>query len=218
MKVCLMASGGGTNAENIIQHASQFGIEIVGLISDQPNAYALERAANYDIEAICLPFERSEDSTYQEDKLLHEAALYEWMKEKQTEWIFLAGYMRILSSSFIEKFTLPGEEHSRIINIHPSLLPSFPGKDAYKQAWKAGVKMSGATVHFVDTGVDTGAPIVQDCFPRLEDDSLETFVQRGLQVEYELYKKTMKLLSEKSFKLVSIPGSDKKYVSLKELT
>ncbi len=216
MKVCIMASGGGTNAENIIQYAPKVGIEIVGLISDQPDAYALERAANNDIEAVCLPFVRNKANSYTEDKDIHEMAIYEWMNQRGVEWVFLAGYMRILTSSFIERFEDEGAGHSRIINIHPSLLPSFPGKDAYKQAWNAGVKMSGATVHFVDSGVDTGAPILQDCFPRNVDDTLEDFVKRGLQVEYELYKKAMDILSSRSFELVNIPGSDKKYVSLKE--
>ncbi|TNE99602.1 MAG: phosphoribosylglycinamide formyltransferase [Deltaproteobacteria bacterium] len=216
MKVCIMASGGGTNAENIIQYAPKVGIEIVGLISDQPEAFALKRAANNDIEAVCLPFVRDHSRTYAEDKEIHETAIYEWMKERQVDWIFLAGYMRILTSSFIEKFEEPSAGHSRIVNIHPSLLPSFPGKDAYKQAWSSGVKMSGATVHFVDSGVDTGAPIVQDCFPRLEKDSLEDFVDRGLKIEYKLYKQAMDILSKGEFSLVDIPGSDKKYVSIKE--
>jgi len=216
VRVCLLASGGGTNAENIINYSSEVGIEIVGLISDQPDSYALERAANHNIEAVCLPFVRNKNNTYAEDKNLHESAIFEWIQSKETEWIFLAGYMRIFSEKFIQQFTEPNSPHSKIINIHPSLLPSFPGKDAYKQAWEAGVKMSGATVHFVDAGVDTGAPIVQDCFPRLENDSLEDFVQRGLQVEYKLYRRAMDILSTNSFELKDIPGSNKKFVSIKD--
>lgn len=150
----------------------------------------------HDVPHVCIPLVRNKSNTRTEDKAAHEAAIYEWMNSKNVDWVFLAGYMRILSADFIKKFHDPNLGVSRILNIHPSLLPSFPGKNAYEQAFQAGVKSSGVTVHFVDPGVDTGPPIIQESFPRFEQDTLEDFEKRGLEVEYRLYRKAMDMVSK----------------------
>ena len=103
---------------------------------------------------------------------------------------------------------------SRVINIHPSLLPSFPGKNAYEQAYYSGIKMSGVTVHFVDSGIDTGPPILQECFPRFETDTLDEFVARGLETEYQLYRQAIRCLIEKRISLLPIEGSEKSIVNI----
>lgn len=218
MNICIMASGNGSNAENIINYVNTLeNVNIAGVITDNESAYVLERAAKNDVEAVCLPFVRAEGESYKEAKIHHETSIYEWLKENEVEWILLAGYMRILSEELIDKFHDADLGVSKIINIHPSLLPSFPGKDAYQQAWSSGVKVSGVTVHFVDSGIDTGPVILQESFSRNEEDSLEEFVSRGLEVEYDLYRKALDILLNNKFKLKTIPGSDNKFVSLKEL-
>ena len=117
----------------------------------------------------------------------HEADILDAISGWQPEWIFLAGYMRILSANFLRSFQDPVTRRYRVVNIHPSLLPDFPGMDAYRRAFESGVPEGGVTVHLVDEGVDTGPVLAQESFPRMADDDLASFVTRGQSVEHRLY-------------------------------
>lgn len=174
-RVVIFASGSGSNAQALIEKAKELrsNLEIVGVFSDKKEAYVLQRAKQNNIPAMAI--EKTGSKVEHEEKIIN--ILSEW----KPDWIFLAGYMRILSAQFIEKYP------NRIINIHPSLLPEFPGRTGYEDAFHAGVKSSGVTIHYVDEGIDTGKHIIQESFPRYEEDSLEDFKKRGLQLEHKLY-------------------------------
>ncbi|MBU6474486.1 MAG: phosphoribosylglycinamide formyltransferase [Alphaproteobacteria bacterium] len=186
MTAAVLASGGGSNAENILRHARTRagGVEIPLVICDKAGAPVIGRAEK--LGADCKVIERTGT------KAEHEAAIIAALEEYGIEWIFLAGYMAILSPAFVALYK------NRIVNIHPSLLPQFPGKDGYGDAFRAGVITSGVTLHYVDAGVDTGPVIAQKTFPREEGDTLETFRARGMQLEYELYREFIDSLAKRA--------------------
>lgn len=178
IRAAIFASGNGTNAENIWRFADDNGgIDIVSVVTNKKNAGVIDRMLSHGITCDVLP-----SASDQEDKIL------EIMLARKVEWIFLAGYMRLLSPKFISHFP------QRIVNIHPSLLPMFAGKDAYHQAWDAGVETSGITLHYVDVGLDTGPIILQQTFPRLPDDDFEAFNARGMALEYDMYREFLSSL------------------------
>ncbi|MFH1017660.1 MAG: phosphoribosylglycinamide formyltransferase [Pseudomonadota bacterium] len=185
----VFASGEGTNAEALVRHAQTRpdALAIPCGITDQPRAGVIARLSGLGVPVHVLPFARRASETVTEAKASHEAAILGKLAPYAVEWIFLAGYMRILSSDFVSRFVRPGEPRSRILNIHPALLPEFPGLDAYRRAFRAGVPRSGVTVHFVDAGVDTGPILLQRTFPRLPGDTLESFIARGKTLEHTLY-------------------------------
>jgi phosphoribosylglycinamide formyltransferase-1 len=119
----------------------------------------------------------------------HESRIEAFLIQHQIDWIFLAGYMRVLTPEF-------AREHS-VINIHPSLLPKYPGLHAYEQAWNAGEKVFGITVHHVDEGVDTGKVIEQVRFERYAGERLEDLIERGKRIEWDLYGRVLRTLNEK---------------------
>lgn len=176
IRAAVMASGNGSNAENIVRHASRYPdkIAIPLIICNNPGAYVIERAKKLGIACEVVPKETTK--TAQEEKI---RAL---LARNGVDLVLLAGYMQILSADFIRAWP------KRIINIHPSLLPAFPGKDGYGDAFRANVPVSGVTLHYVDEGVDTGPVIAQKKFERHPDDTLETFRARGLELEYEIYR------------------------------
>ena len=189
VKIAIMASGTGTNARNLILNARELPhVEITCLISDRKDSGALTIAQEYGVPAHVVAVEKMENLV--ETKSVHEKKICELLFKYEVEWIFLAGYMRILGSTLLEAYP------HKIINIHPSLLPAFPGKDAYKDAFDYGVKVSGVTTHFVDSGIDTGKIIMQDCFSRKPNDNLDEFKNRGLELEHRLYAQTLKLLND----------------------
>ena len=148
--------------------------EISIVISDKPNARGLELAKERGIETRAV---ERRGHTREE----HEREIITLLREHQVDLICLAGYMRLLSPCFIEAF------RGKILNIHPSLLPDFPGLDAQRQALEHGVKMSGCTVHFVDETLDGGPIIAQRAVPVMEDDTVETLSARILEQEHKLY-------------------------------
>jgi phosphoribosylglycinamide formyltransferase 1 len=125
----------------------------------------------------------------------HEEKVLAELGKRNFDFIALAGYMRVLSPVFLKHYR-DDAGYFRIINIHPSMLPAFPGKDAYGDAFAAGVKESGITVHLVDEQVDHGPILAQRSFPRLETDTIETFKQRGLAVEHKLYPEVLQKISD----------------------
>ena len=150
MRVGVLASGAGTNLQAILDRVhGREGVEVVGVGSDKPEARALERAAAAGVQSAV--FERS---AYP-DRAARDVAIAGWLEGLGVELVVLAGYMQLLDPAFLARF------ESRVVNVHPALLPAFPGVRAVEQALDYGVKVFGVTVHFVDEGVDTGRIIAQ---------------------------------------------------------
>ena len=178
MKVAILASGRGSNAENIIRSSREESWPTIScLITNNPQAKAISVAKEWGVPCFIVD---------DEEKMI------KILQENGVQLVLLAGYMRILSKFFLQSFT------GKVVNIHPSLLPAFPGLNAYQRAFQAKVTSSGVTVHFVDEGVDTGPIILQESFPRHEEDSLEDFMERGLRLEHRLYPLAIKKLREES--------------------
>ncbi len=193
LKIGVLASGRGTNLQALIDNmkSGKLKAEIVCVISDNPNAKALERARKAGIPAYYIPPgpKKTVLSPEAEEKYI------ECLKKHGVELVCLAGFMRILKKKFLEAFP------NRIMNIHPSLLPAFPGLRAQKQALDYGVKVTGATVHFVDEGIDTGPIIIQRAVEVKEDDTEETLAERILKVEHQIYTEAVNLFAEGRLKI-----------------
>lgn len=175
-RVGILASGRGSNLQALIDAvaAGQLQARLAVVVSDQPDAQALVRAQRAGIPAVVIP---RGDYPSRED---FEAALAAALAEYKVDLVVLAGFMRLLSPFFVNRF------QGRLINIHPSLLPAFPGLDAQGQALRYGVRFSGCTVHFVDTGTDTGPVIAQAVVPVEPDDTVDDLAARILAEEHRL--------------------------------
>lgn len=185
IKIAILASGSGSNAQAIMSWAGESGIaEVVCVLSDKKNALVLERAMNFKVPTLLVRKKKSETKEDFDQKMIVRLADY------NPDWIVLAGFMKLLTPTFLNKFK------NRIVNIHPSLLPLFPGTDGYGDAFRAQVKESGCTVHYVDEGMDTGAIIDQKKFDLIPGESFEEFKARGLKIENEFYP----MVLEKLFK------------------
>ncbi|MFC3419852.1 phosphoribosylglycinamide formyltransferase [Salinicoccus hispanicus] len=180
IRVAVLASGGGTNFENLARHASGIGMEIAVLISDKHDAFAITRAQN-----LGIPHHVHSRKDF-DSKAAHEAAILETLSAHDVSYVLLAGFMRILSPHFIETY-----DH-RIINLHPSLLPSFKGRDGIRDAYEYGVKVTGVTIHYVDAGIDTGEIIAQVPVQIEAGDTLEDVENKIHKVEYALYPAAIK--------------------------
>ncbi len=182
----VLVSSRGSNLQAILDaiNADRLTAKIGVVISDNPEANALRRVAGMDIPTAVV--ERKKFGSKQE----FEAAIIEQLDLHHVELVLLAGFMRILSPQFINRFPM------RIMNIHPALLPSFPGLDAQAQALHYGVKVSGATVHFVDEGMDSGPIILQEAVPVEDDDTVTTLAERILHLEHRLYVRAVRLYCE----------------------
>ena len=182
----VLVSGRGSNLQAILDaiNADRLTAKIGVVISDNPEANALRRVAGMDIPTAVV--ERKKFGSKQE----FEAAIIEQLDLHHVELVLLAGFMRILSPQFINRFPM------RIMNIHPALLPSFPGLDAQEQAIRYGVKVSGATVHFVDEGMDSGPIILQEAVLVEDDDTVTTLAERILHLEHRLYVRAVRLYCE----------------------
>ncbi|MCM8815775.1 MAG: phosphoribosylglycinamide formyltransferase [Candidatus Omnitrophica bacterium] len=189
----VLASGKGSNLGAIINHVKSgfLKIKIGVVISDNPDAFALEIARANGIEARYIEPGRYRTILDPEQEKKYVSCL----REHGVELVCLAGFMRIIKKPFFDAF------EGRIINIHPSLLPSFPGLEAWKQAIDHGVKFSGCTVHFVDQGIDTGPIILQAVVPVLEDDTPERLHLRIQEKEHIIYPLAIKLISEQKIRI-----------------
>lgn len=185
MRTAILASGRGSNLQALIeaQRSGDLPVDIVAVGSDQLGAGALQHA-----EEAGIPTRVFQISNYQNRQAQEEDMLI-WMQENDVELLLLAGYMRVLGPQFIRLAKFP------ILNIHPSLLPAFPGLHAQRQAFEYGVKVSGCTVHFVDEGLDSGPIILQEAVPVLAKDTEESLSQRILAVEHRLYAEAVRLLA-----------------------
>jgi len=169
-------------------------IKPVIVISNKPSAKGLKIAKKLGVETEIVESKGFQGTRWEYDqKIIHVLGKYDITQKNSL--ICLAGFMRILSPEFIKKFK------NRILNIHPSVLPAFPGLDAQRQAIEAGVSHSGCTVHFVDEGVDTGPIIVQETVKIRDDDTEETLSKRILVKEHKAYVKAVKLIAEKKIKM-----------------
>ena len=185
-KAGVLVSGRGSNLQAVLDRIADgyLPLEIGVVISDKADAYALERAANVGIKTVVVARKDCASKEEFEDRI--HAALV----EAGCELVVLAGFMRILSCNFVSKW------HNKIINIHPALLPSFPGLDGQGQALEYGVKFTGCTVHFVDEGTDTGPIILQKVVPVLDDDTHDTLAARILEQEHKAMPEALKLWAE----------------------
>lgn len=188
----ILVSGRGSNLQAILDAilAGRLKAKIGVVISDNPVAQALKRVAGFDIATAVIERKKFASKSDFEKAIAAELSLH------HVELVALAGYMRILGGEFISLF--PG----RIMNIHPALLPSFPGLDAQAQAIAYGVRVSGCTVHFVDEGVDSGPIILQEAVPVEEGDDEHTLAERILHVEHRLYPRAIGLYAEGRLKIV----------------
>lgn len=185
MRLAILLSGRGSNFQAIHEavRSGKLDAEIVCVISNRPDAPGIERAREYGYDAHVL------DHKTFPNRAVHEDAVLRTLDAANPDYIALAGYMRLLSAPFIERW------RNRIVNIHPSLLPSFPGVDAQAQAVAYGVKVSGCTVHFVDEHLDAGPIIVQRPVPVLDGDTAETLSARILVEEHVAYVEALVLLA-----------------------
>jgi phosphoribosylglycinamide formyltransferase 1 len=197
LKLAILISGRGSNMKAILQSISTSdltGVEATVVISNDPQAKGLAIAKEFNVSTEILA--NSELKGWEYDKNLF-LLLQKYNVTPTNGLVCLAGYMRILSREFVDVYKM------RIINIHPSLLPSFPGLHAQKQALEYGVKVTGCTIHFVDEKVDSGFIILQQSVKVLDSDSEETLSERILREEHKLYPQAIRLIAEKR---ISIQG------------
>ena len=190
-KLAVLVSGRGSNLQAIIDSIDREELDahLSIVISNTKDAMALKRAEKHGIKTIFI-----DPSTYLNGKE-YDKALVLKLKEFSIDLICLAGYMRILGEEVIQTF------EKKIINIHPSLLPAFPGLNAQKQAINHGVKFSGCTVHFVDSGVDSGPIILQTVVPVYDNDDEKSLSKRILEQEHHLYPKAIKMIQQNKIRL-----------------
>jgi phosphoribosylglycinamide formyltransferase-1 len=183
-RVAVLASGTGTNLQAILDRAhGQEDISVVAVASNRSDALSLERARGAGIETAV--FERHDHANREE----RDAAMADWLDQRELDLIVLAGYMELLSAGFVRRFA------ARIINVHPALLPAFPGLDAIGQALDHGVRVTGVTVHFVDEGVDSGPIIMQRAVQLPYTRDREETEERIHAIEHELLPQVIRLIA-----------------------
>ncbi|AYK06499.1 phosphoribosylglycinamide formyltransferase [Brevibacillus laterosporus] len=189
MRIAVFASGSGSNFEAIVQ-ATRDGrlpfVEVALLVCDQAQAYAIKRA-----ERLGIPVFLFSAKDYVSKEACEQEILVQ-LKQEEIDFIVLAGYMRLIGNVLLTSY------QGRMINLHPSLLPAFPGKDAIKKAWEYGVKVMGATVHFVDEGMDTGPIIDQEVIFVHKEDTEESLQKKIHEVEHRLLIRVLQGLSEEA--------------------
>jgi phosphoribosylglycinamide formyltransferase 1 len=191
LRLGILASGGGSNLQSIIDRCADGSIdaEIAVVFSNNAQAGALQRARQAGLKTVCIDHKQ-----YSQRRDFDRAAVTA-LQEAGVELVVLAGFMRIISEVFLEAF--PG----RIMNIHPALLPAFPGLHVQRQAIEYGARFSGCTVHFVDGGVDTGPIIIQAVVSILDDDTEQTLAARILEQEHLIYPRAIQLFAEGRLRL-----------------
>src|SRR5258708_2777040 len=191
-RVAILISGRGSNMAALIEAASQqdFPAEIVAVISNRADALGLERA-----KASGVPTLTIESKPFGKDRAAFEAVLQAALEQHRIELICLGGFMRLLSAEFVQRW------YGRMLNIHPSLLPSFPGLEPQAQALRAGVKISGATVHFVTPETDAGPILMQGAVAVRDDDTPDTLAVRILKIEHQIYPAALRLVASDKVRL-----------------
>jgi phosphoribosylglycinamide formyltransferase-1 len=189
-RIGILLSGRGSNFEAIADQiaAGKLEAEIGVVIGNRPEARGLEASRKRGMNTVCVPSKGL-------DRELYDRQLVTELRRNQIDLVCLAGFMRLLSAPFIREFP------ERIMNIHPSLLPAFPGLDAQHQALQHGVKITGCTVHFVDEGLDAGPIILQAPVPILDRDSVESLSARILQEEHRIYSEAIRIVLRESYRI-----------------
>lgn len=184
IKAAIFASGTGSNFQAIMEgnQGNELDCEIVLLVCDKPGAKVIEKAADFGVTTCVI------DPKTFPGKEAYEQEVVSKLQEAKVDWIFLAGYMRIVGPILLHAY------EGAIVNIHPSLLPAFPGLDAIGQAFRAHVQTTGVTIHYIDEGVDTGPIIDQEALEVLPNDTEETLKHRIQEIEHRLYPKVIKHL------------------------
>jgi phosphoribosylglycinamide formyltransferase-1 len=191
-RVAILISGRGSNMAALIDAAksADFPAEIVAVISNRADAAGLEKAEASGISTVVI-----ESKPFGKDRAGFEAVLQRALEENKVDLICLGGFMRLFTAEFVQHW------YGRMLNIHPALLPSFPGLDPHGQALQAGVKISGATVHFVIPETDAGPIIMQGAVTVADDDTAETLSQRILGIEHRIYPEALRLLASGKLRL-----------------
>lgn len=191
LKIGVLVSGRGSNLQAIIDaiESGKLKAQVAVVISNVPGVAALDRAKKHGIKAVAV-----NDKDFQ-DKSSYEKEIIKQLEDNKAELVCLAGYMKLISPELVRHFK------GRMMNIHPALLPAFPGLHVQRKALEHGVKYSGATVHFVDEGCDTGPIIIQAVVPVLDDDTEETLSARILEQEHKIYPEAIRLFSEGKLKI-----------------
>jgi phosphoribosylglycinamide formyltransferase-1 len=190
-RVGVLISGRGSNLQALLDaaRAGSLGGEVVAVVSNVAEAQGLERARQAGVPALVQDHRgRSRDE--------HDAAVQRLLADHGVELVCLAGYMRLLSAGFVRSYP------DRILNVHPSLLPAFPGLDAQRQAWEHGVKVSGATVHFVDEALDAGPIVLQEAVGVRPGDTPESLAARILEAEHHIYPRAVRMVLEGRYRRV----------------
>lgn len=191
-RIAIFASGNGSNLQAIIDYSKNIDIngDIVFVFSNNPDAFALERARNARINAECIPFDRNNSRIEFDNKILQA------VKNKKIDLICLAGYMLLLSSDFISEY------QNKIINIHPSLLPSFKGMHGIRDAFDYGVKATGVTVHFVDRELDNGPIILQEAVAVNEGETALDLEKKIHEAEHRLYPPAVRYFCRDELRII----------------
>jgi phosphoribosylglycinamide formyltransferase 1 len=191
-RIAILISGRGSNMVALIEAAREkdFPAEIVVVISNRTDAGGLEKAKASGIPTLAI-----ESKPFGKDRAAFEAALQSALDQHQVELICLAGFMRLFTAQFVQRW------HGRMLNIHPSLLPSFPGLEPQAQALRAGVKISGATVHFVIPETDAGPIVMQGAVAVRDDDTPQTLAARIIMIEHRIYPAALRLVASDKIRL-----------------
>jgi phosphoribosylglycinamide formyltransferase-1 len=184
LRVAVLVSGEGTNLQALLDqvHGSE-GVEIVGVAASRADARGLERARGAGVQSAVFAI------ADHEDREARDVALGDWIEQRGADLVVLAGFMEILGGPFIRRF------HGRIVNVHPSLLPSFPGVGAIQQALDHGVRVMGVTVHYVDEGVDSGPILLQEAFPVTYSHQVGDVERRVHEIEHRLLPEAVRLIA-----------------------
>lgn len=195
LRAAVFASGNGTNAENIIATCQNLPeIKIALIVTNNPAAGVIARAARHGIPCAIIP--RPQGLPPRAAKAAQEAQIREALQAAGIDWLFLAGFMQLLSAAFLGDFYDAARGVNRVVNIHPSLLPDFAGKDSYERAFAAAKPLHGVTLHYVDNGMDTGPVIAQATYPRTPDMTFDAFCAAGQAQEYKIYSGFLKTLAQ----------------------
>jgi phosphoribosylglycinamide formyltransferase 1 len=200
-RLAVLASGAGSNLQTILDtlHGGPEGIVVAGVASDKPGAQALERAERAGVPTATFPLADFSD------RIARDGALADWVADRDVQLVVLAGYMQLLAPAFLHRFP------DAVLNVHPALLPAFPGLDAVGQALAHGVKVFGVTVHFVDEGVDTGPIVLQRALELPHARTREDVLERLHAVEHELLPEAIRLIARGA---VTIDPADPRRVLL----
>lgn len=190
-KLGVLVSGGGSNLQSIIDNieAGSLSAKVCVVIANEPDAFGMTRASNHGIPAVLI------NHRDYENRGAFDAKLVEVLKDYDVDLVVLAGFMRIITRTLLDAFP------NRIINIHPALLPSFPGTHVWQDQIDYGVKFAGCTVHFVDEGMDSGPIIIQAVVPVMDDDDADSLSSRILKQEHRIYSRAIQLFSEGRLKI-----------------